>query len=152
VVRDVECFIRSYVPRIDKSGGEDSLEPVFTELGLIRAVSGRLYEFRYGPRPGLPHGVFAYALDAFWKRHAPTTATLSVETITYEPGSPGRVFKLDENSIVERLVAMEEITQGAILWSDSAGVRHAVRAKEVADPFSLLAAVYRLPRDRRRAA
>ena len=89
----------------DKAAGEDALEPVLAELGLIRPVAGRLYEFRRGPKPSLPDGVFAYALNAFWNRHAPNAATLSVEAIAYEPGSPGRVFKLDENSVVERLTA-----------------------------------------------
>ena len=54
VTRDVECFIRSYVPRADKAAGEDALEPVLAELGLIRPVAGRLYEFRRGPKPSLP--------------------------------------------------------------------------------------------------
>ncbi|HTV28503.1 MAG TPA: DUF4007 family protein, partial [Xanthobacteraceae bacterium] len=69
VTRDVECFIRSYVPRVDKTAGEDALEPVLAELGLIRPVAGRLYEFRRGPKPSLPDGVFAFALNAFWSRY-----------------------------------------------------------------------------------
>jgi len=152
VARDVECFIRSYVPRTDKGGGEDALEPVLAGLGLIRSVAGRLYEFRRGPKPSLPGGVFAYALIAFWDRHAPTTATLSVETIAYEPGSPGRVFKLDENSVVERLTAISEATDGHIVWSDTAGVRQVLRVKPVASPLSLLASAYGMSREKRRAA
>jgi uncharacterized protein YkvS len=152
VIRDVECFIRSYVPRSDKAAGEDALEPVLAELGLIRSIGGRLYEFRRGPKPSLPDGVFAYALNAFWERHAPTASTLSVEAIAYEPGSPGRVFKLDENSIVERLTAMEEVTHGKIVWSDSAGVRQVLRLKAINSPLSLLAQAYRSDHKKRRAA
>jgi hypothetical protein len=152
VTRDVECFIRSYVPRADKTAGEDALEPVLAELGLIRPVAGRLYEFRRGPKPSLPDGVFAYALNAFWNRHAPNASTLSVEAIAYEPGSPGRVFKLDENSVVERLTAMEDVTRGRIVWSDTAGVRQVLRAKPISDPLGLLACAYRVGNDKRRAA
>lgn len=152
VTRDVECFIRSYVPRVDKVAGEDALEPVLAELGLIRPVAGRLYEFRRGPKPSLPNGVFAYALNAFWNRHAPSAATLSVEAIAYEPGSPGRVFKLDENSIVERLTAMEEVTRGRVVWSDTAGVRQVLRVKPVTNPLALLASAYRVENEKRRAA
>jgi Protein of unknown function (DUF4007) len=152
VTRDVECFIRSYVPRVDKGAGEDALEPVLGELGLIRPVAGRLYEFRRGPKPSLPHGVFAYALSTFWDRYSPNASTLSVEAIAYEPGSPGRVFKLDENSVVERLTAMEEITRGRIVWSDSAGVRQVLRVKPVTNPLGLLASAYRVDHERRRAA
>lgn len=152
VTRDVECFIRSYVPRVDKTAGEDALEPVLAELGLIRPVAGRLYEFRRGPKPTLPDGVFAYALNAFWNRHAPNAATLSVEAIAYEPGSPGRVFKLDENSVVERLTAMEDVTCGRVVWSDTAGVRQVLRVKPISDPLGLLANAYRAENDKRRAA
>ena len=152
VTRDVECFIRSYVPRVDKVAGEDALEPALAELGLIRPVVGRLYEFRRGPKPSLPDGVFAYALNAFWNRHAPSAATLSVEAIAYEPGSPGRVFKLDENSVVERLTMMEEVTRGRVVWSDTAGVRQVLRVKPITDSLRLLAGAYRRESDRRRAA
>jgi len=152
VTRDVECFIRSYVPRADKAAGEDALEPVLAELGLIHPIAGRLYEFRRGPKPSLPNGVFAYALNAFWNHHAPSAATLSVEAIAYEPGSPGRVFKLDENSIVERLTAMEEVTRGRMVWSDTAGVRQVLRVKPVSNPLVLLASAYRIENDKRRAA
>jgi len=152
VMRDVECFIRSYVPRVDKAAGEDALEPVLAELGLIRAVAGRLYEFRRGPKPSLSDSVFAFALNAFWNRHAPNAATLSVEAIAYEPGSPGRVFKLDENSVVERLTAMEEVTRGRMVWSDTAGVRQVLRVKPVTNPLALLASAYRAESEKRRAA
>jgi hypothetical protein len=152
VERDVECFIRSYVPRSDKGAGEDALEPVLAELGLIRPIAGRLYEFRRGPKPSLPDGVFAYALNAFWDLHAPTASTLSVEAIAYEPGSPGRVFKLDENSVVERLTAMEEITRGSVVWSDTAGVRQVLRVKPVTNPIALLASAYGAAHEARRAA
>lgn len=152
VTRDVECFIRSYVPRVDKTAGEDALEPVLAELGLIRPVAGRLYEFRRGPKPSLPDGVFAYALNAFWSRYAPNAATLSVEAIAYEPGSPGRVFKLDENSVVERLTAMEDVTRGRIVWSDTAGVRQVLQVKPISSPLALLACAYRVENEKRWAA
>ncbi len=152
VKRDVECFIRSYVPRGEKKVGEEALEPVLAELGLIRAGGGRLYEFRRGPKPSLPDGVFAYALNEFWNRYAPTASTLSVESIAYEPGSPGRVFKLDENSVVERLAVMEDITHGRIVWSDTAGVRQLLKVKPISNPLALLAAAYRSKSGMRRAA
>ncbi|WP_316162443.1 DUF4007 family protein [Bradyrhizobium sp. SZCCHNRI20481] len=152
VVRDVECFIRSYVPRGDKAVGEDALEPVLSELGLIRPAAGRLYEFRHGPKPSLPDGVFAFALNEFWDRYAPQTSTLSVEAIAYEPGSPGRTFKMDENSVVERLAAIDHVTRGRMVWSDSAGVRQIVRPKAIPDPYVLLATAYKGDPDRRRVA
>ncbi|HBT5143222.1 TPA: DUF4007 family protein, partial [Klebsiella pneumoniae] len=46
--------------------------------------------------------------------------------IAYGPSSPGRVFKLDEDSVSEKLVMLEEKTSGLIKWSDSSGIRQVV--------------------------
>lgn len=144
VQRDVDCFIRSYLPPKAERGslGEEALEPVLAELGLLRSGLGRQVEFRRGPKPTLPDGVFAYALQQFWERHAPASSSLSVEAITYEPGSPGRVFKLDEASIIERLSMLSDVSRGAIVWSDTAGVRQVLRISSVPSALDLLAAAY----------
>ena len=76
----------------------------------------------------------------------------TVEAIAHEPGSPGRVFKLDENSVVERLTAMEDLTRGKIVWSDTAGIKQVLRLKQISDPLPLLGRAYRSDSDKRRAA
>lgn len=151
IKRDVECFIRSYVPRSDSKFSDDAVEPVLAELGLIRLGGGKSFEFRRGPKPSLPDGVFLFALDDFWGRHAPDQKTLSVENLSFEPGSPGRVFKLDEHSLVERLSRVEESSEGRFLWSDTAGVRSVARRSESVDPLELLELDYK-PAGQRRAA
>lgn len=148
---DVQCFMRSYVPRDEGKFTDDMIEPVLGELALIKPINSRTYEFRRGPKPTLPDGVFNYALNEFWERYAPDQGTLAVEAIAFEPGSPGRVFKLDEHSLAERLARIEESSRGAYLWSDTAGVRNVSRRKAKIDPFRLLAAAYQ-PLTRRRAA
>jgi hypothetical protein len=150
VERDVDCFLRGYAPRQEKHIGEDALEPVLAELGLLRPLPGRVYEFSRGPKPSLPSEIFAYALDEFWQQYAPDGAkTLSVEAATYEPGSPGRVFKLDENSVVERLAEIGDTTDGAMVWSDTAGVRQVSRKTSNLDRLGLADRAYRTARQRR---
>lgn len=151
IKRDVECFLRSYVPRADTKFTDDTMESVLAELSLIRPVSGKTFEFRRGPKPSLPDGVFNYALHAFWARYAPDQGTLAVEAIAFEPGSPGRVFKLDEHSLIERLARIDDTSSGAYSWSDTAGVRNVSRRAARIDPFELLGAAYQ-PTGRRRAA
>jgi hypothetical protein len=138
--RDVEVFLRGYV-RHEDGQAEDAAEPLLAELGLIReARFGGWHEFVRGPKPTLPNGVFAYALAEFWRRQGGSTA-LTAEQICYGPGSPGRVFKLDEDSVVTRLMGLEALTRGAWIWTDTAGLRQVQRVDDV-DPLAFIASAY----------
>ena len=121
--RDVECFVRSYVLKSDKKVSDDVIEPVLNELGLVRSVGSSSFEFRRGPKPSLPDGLFNYALWDYWEREIGSQQTLNVERIAFDPGSPGRVFKLDENSLIERLSRIGETSANVFEWTDSAGIR-----------------------------
>lgn len=142
IKRDVECFLRTYATTRLGKFSDDLFEPALVPLGLIRVVSGKSYQFRRGAKPSLPDGIFLYALHDFWMRHAPDQQTLSVEALTFEPGSPGRVFKLDEDALVERLARVEESSSHAYLWSDTAGVRNVARRSQNPDPMVFLATAY----------
>lgn len=120
--RDVEVFLRGYVRRDDVQH-EDAAEPLFAELGLVRETKiGGWYEFVRGPKPSLPPSVFAYALDAYWQAQGRPGA-ITAEQLCYGPGSPGQVFKLDEDSMITRLMTIESDTGGAWRWTDTAGLR-----------------------------
>ena len=54
-------------------------------------------------------------------------ATLSFNSIAYEYGSPGRVFKLSEDAVAERLTIISETTHNYISWTDTAGLRQVSR-------------------------
>ena len=126
---DVACFIRTYVAQQPtwQAWHDDALESPLTELGLIRAV-GRRDGFRFvrGPKSTLGDGVFIYGLIDFWMRYT-SAATLSFEAIAHEPGGPGRVFVLDENDVADRLVMLDKVTNGALRWSETAGLKQVVR-------------------------
>lgn len=148
--RDVEVFLRSYVRR-GEGQGEDAAEPLLAELGLVReARLGGWYEFVRGQKPTLSDGVFAYALSEFWERLG-QTSTLTAEQACYAPGSPGRVFKLDEDSVIARLMRISEVTGGAWQWTDTAGLRQVQRSGDV-DRMQLVATDYLHGRTLGRAA
>lgn len=136
VHRDVECFIRTYESRPAGDSGcvEDNLESSLAELGLIRGLKGN-FQFVRGPKRSLPDEVFIYALNSFWN-HYGDRKTLSFEAIAHEPGSPGRVFLLDEMDLSDRLLAMDELTKGVYSWSETAGLKQALR-KAPLDPAKL---------------
>ncbi|RVD31754.1 DUF4007 family protein [Mesorhizobium sp. M4B.F.Ca.ET.017.02.2.1] len=148
--RDVEVFVRSYAVRGSDSG-EDASEPLLVELGLLRELksSGQL-EFVRGPKNTLSDGVFALVLKRYWERNHALSPTLSVEQAQYGPGSPGRIFKLDEDSLVIRLMRIGDVTDGKMVWTDTAGLRQVALNGDFAtiDETKLITSSY----DRRRAA
>ncbi len=146
IKRDIECFIRSYLPLSDNRFIDDSMDTLLSELNLIQPVDSRTFRFRRGAKPGLPDGVFLFALHEFWEKYAPQQNTLSVENIAYAPGSPGRAFKLDESSLIERLVNIDQTSDNRYTWSESAGIRNVSRQTNDIDKFDLLDLAY--PEDR----
>ena len=128
--RDIETCIRSYAPRLSGGTPEDYAEPMLAELGLIYEEHRGHFAFRRGPKATLSDGMFAYALLDYWENAAPGLSSLPFESIAYGEGSPGRVFKLDEDSVAERLLNLEALTKGALSWTDTAGLRQVHRKEE----------------------
>ena len=152
--RDVSCFVRTYVPQplSRHVSYEDALESPLTELGLIKPV-GRRDGFRFvrGPKPSLSNFVFCYSVTDFWNEHFPNVNTLSFEALAHEPGSPGRVFLLDENALVDRLSSLDATTDGVYRWSESTGLKQLIRERELhtEEVLNQLAATFiRKPHDK----
>lgn len=147
VDRDAECFIRTYAVRLGKRGvTEDGLECPFAELGLIAPLAGGALQFRRGAKPSLPDEIFAAALIEFWLARFPKRGSLSIETVTHEPGSPGRVFGLDDESVAERLERIGDVTQGVVQWDEGAGIRQVSARKELntLDPLEVARSAFRV--------
>lgn len=145
VGRDADCFVRTYVSRTSKKDiSEDGLESPFAELGLVTPLAGGALQFRRGPKPSLPDEAFALALVEFWQSQFPTRGTLSIETVAHEPGSPGRVFLMDEESLSERLERIADVTSGALAWDEGAGLRQVSARADVraVDPLRLVDGLY----------
>lgn len=129
LARDIETCIRSYVPRVGAASPEDFAEPMLGELGLVQEEKKGVFTFRRGPKNTLTDGMFAFALANYWQRTAATESSLAFEAIAYGDGSPGRVFKLDEDSVAERLFGFSELTGGRLEWDDTAGLRQVIHRK-----------------------
>ena len=141
--RDLDCCLRSYVPNSGMETPEEASESVLGELGLLRLAGKGKFEFIRGPKNTLNDAVFAYALLKFWEIHETSSVnTMSFETVTHDYKSPGRVFKLDEDSIAEKLLNLEQISNGKLIWSDSAGIRQIIRVDEKIDSLAILRKAY----------
>lgn len=146
--RDVDCCIRSYAPHSIGDSPEEISEPLLGELGLLHEASRSTLEFRRGPKRSLPDGVFAYALLDYWERLEHAGSVMAFDRVAHDYGSPGRVFKLDENSVADRLTALEQISDGLIQWTEQAGIRQVTRTGAALNAISsvklrLLRAVYK---------
>jgi hypothetical protein len=145
--RDVDCCIRSYVPRASGDSPEEMSEPLLGELGLIQQNAKGSFEFRRGTKRSLPDGVFAFALLDYWQRLEHGGSVMAFDKVAHDYGSPGRVFKLDEHSVADRLMSLERISGGKIQWTEQAGIRQVTRTGEAlsnigATKIKLLKAVY----------
>lgn len=127
LTRDIDTCIRSYAPRSGAGSPEDFAEPMLGELGLISEEGKGTFAFRRGPKPTLSDGMFIYALIDYWEALDSAANSMAFESIVYGEGSPGRVFKLDEESVAERLFSLDDFTGGTFSWTDTAGLRQVLR-------------------------
>jgi hypothetical protein len=129
--RDVECFVRTYVDRDSTGTKEDTLECPLTELSLIRNTGRKeMFQIARGAKPSLPTGTLAYAVADYWRRNFAEARTLSFDVLMHAPGSPGRVFALDEESLADYLVELDAETTGKLVWSETAGMRQLISPED----------------------
>lgn len=104
--RDGECLIHTYARRVaDRLLLDDALACPFRSLGLIEGAPGRpgAYRFAVGPKSTLHDDIVLFAALDFSAVHASGARSVSIGRLTRAPMSPGRVFKLDEDSLLESL-------------------------------------------------
>lgn len=157
---------------------EDSLDCPFTELGILatarqfegrRRFEGRTsspstastsspstasgdskhYTFRVGAKTNLPAQIIVSACLEFASRVGKNTHTISLSRLTFDTGSPGMAFKLNESAVCD---AIEQVSAGGdfIRLSDTAGL---IQLSYTQDPAVLAKAILdRYYKDRRGAA
>ncbi len=131
--RDVDCFLRTYVPSRQSQGTilEDTLDCPLVELNLVREAGDRqTFQFTRGPQTELPTGILLYATLDFWHRSAPNAETLSLHDLAYQPGSPGRLFQMDEDSLAARYEHIEDWTDRHVSYGETAGLKQLYRRRE----------------------
>ena len=127
VDRDVQCLLRTYIGGRGHTGAGES---VLAELGLVRPMDKHRSRLSRGRKPSLPDAVFLCCLNEFWDTVALDQATMSFEKVAFAPGSPGRVFLLDEHDIVDRLERLDQVSDGTLSWSETAGLRQIIRVEK----------------------
>lgn len=107
--KDVNALLRTYGPpvRNSRTSIDDILDCPLRELSLItRSEATGQYRFTLGPKPTLPPEVVAYAALDYIARTTTSGNTVTISRLAYQPGAPGRAFKLTE---ADFLAALEPV-------------------------------------------
>lgn len=141
--RDIQCFIRTYCEsRHTTAVLEESFDCPLVELNLIAELPEReRYEFQRGEKETLPTQVFAATLAAFWAVRFSERDALPFSELMYAPLSPGRIFRLDEDTMTVYLETLSELTNNALQYDETAGLKQVYRRKDL-NPMDLLERYY----------
>ena len=111
---------------------EETFNCPLVELNLISDSSDEItYQFHRGPKDSLPTEVFAAALSQYWESRFDDRNSIALGEIAYSPKSPGKIFKLDVDSVVEYLDEVETLTDGALRYDETAGLKQVYRDRPV---------------------
>jgi len=137
----IDVFVHTYVPTRAQKGAvqEDNLDCPLVELDLMRSVgertsgSGRepIYAFQFEDKPEITPELFTFFVVDFWRRKHPSEQTLSVRELALGSGSPGRLLKLSEPDLKERLSRIEMDSRRMLKFRESAAADHVVRTSDL---------------------
>ena len=141
--RDIQCFIRTYChSRHTTAVLEESFDCPLVELNLITELpANNGYEFQRGEKETLPVEMFASTLAAFWDTNFPKINELPFSKLMYDPLSPGRIFRLDEDTMITYLESLNTLTKGALQYGETTGLKQVYRHKYL-NPTELLERYY----------
>jgi hypothetical protein len=116
---------------------EDTLGCPMQELRLCRVVDAagdQVVKMPRGPKPGLTVGAFAHVLADHWDGRLAGSRTVSLRSLLHERHAPGKVLKLDEAALLERLEATCRAVGGWEVREDGVGGLHLVALRDDALP------------------
>jgi hypothetical protein len=147
-----EVFLHSYrPPRADK--GEDHLDSAMSALRLIQPFGERpnasgkwenLYSFDPTPKLAIPNQLFAFFVHDWWNRSYPDEQTTPLRELVVGNRSPGRLLKMHETEILQRVSEMASRQPKVFRITESMSMRQLHRLKKN-DGFNDLKSAYITP-------
>ncbi|UZE96818.1 DUF4007 family protein [Alkalimarinus alittae] len=130
IKKDIDCFLNTYSKKAVKAGAsaktnEDSFASPLVELGLIQELGGGYFSSPLDLRADLPINIFIYSVLRFSEMELAHSGASSMDfdTLLTKPYSPGRIFRLSEKGLGQKLDEAQRRTNGDISWVDSLGLR-----------------------------
>lgn len=122
IKRDLECLISSYAfPSQSNRSLEDFADCPFRDLGLIQRTAINQTKIVRNKKRHLSIWLFAWAVIDFAEKKG--LNHLKVDSIISDPESPGKIFCLDRESVLQKIFQLDELTDDQITISDSAGLQ-----------------------------
>ena len=146
--RDIDCFVRTYcAKKIAKNeGNEDAIESALVELGLMSQGDTReKFRLNYGDKVSLSNQMLTYCVMDYWGRaEQEASKTISIGKLSFAPGSPGRAFLIDEDTLAGRLEKLSGNENPFFQWSETAGLKQLIRNRKFTkeDYEQILSSVY----------
>ena len=147
IKRDVDVLLRSYLaPKKGKRGhlvAEDDLDSPLVNLKLIRETTDKgTFEFVSGPQSTLPDALVEAAVVAYVQKYRPAERSVSLDMLAYAPLSPGRVFRLSEDALAERMSRLTRTGYGQYVFDETAGLRQLLLPRVLPSPLEVIARYY----------
>jgi hypothetical protein len=140
IERDFDVSVRLYA-HARAPDVEDALDSPLTALELIHATrEPGAFALSLGGQPSLPDGIFA-AYFIRWLTREPRVA-IPFDDVWHAAGAPGRVFRLSENALMDRLSALVHWVP-VVQFDETAGIRQLLLHGSLPTEESILHLHYR---------
>ncbi len=148
----LDVFLRTYVASETVVGRvpEDMLDSPMSSLGFIRKLGERhgergrdpLFSIDVRKKNSIPDGVFRLCLQDWWNRFIGDEQTVLFSDVAFGRYSPGRVFRMPEVEIRDRLVLLSQTRPSEFAVQEGANQRIVRRLHPVNDLSVLLSEAY----------
>jgi len=152
IKKDIDCFLNTYTKKYKNTAAkmkqvinEEHFNSPLAELNLIQDIGGGFYISDLKERPELPIEIFIFALIEFINEETKESKinTVDFDSLLMKPCSPGRIFRLSESGLGQKLDEAQEYSENSISWIDSLGLRQVQVEQSYLDlPLSLLNSFY----------
>lgn len=118
---------------------EEALDSPLSLLGLVtQSAGGRAYQSKPEARPGLPMGIFSFAVTQLLQQRDMTA--IPIEELMYsrnDYAAPGSVFRLTETDLITKLERMLAYIPGHYEIRETAGIHQLYRTHAI-DPLAYI--------------
>lgn len=149
----LDVFLRTYVSSGSTTGQlpEDLLDCPLASLGFIRKFGERrgeggrdpLFSIDVRRKNSIPNGLFRFCLHDWWNRFVGDEQTVQFSDVAFNRCSPGRVLRMPEAEIRDRLVLLSQNNPKEFKVSEGSSQRMIQRLKPLSDLKILLADAYK---------